>query len=123
MPGHVGTPMTVNSRRIQSGSAMLSGTELAHVRERFTGRGVDLSDEQIQKAVAERDRQFRASAPTTAAAAAATILDGVEAGEWRILVGEDARRIDQMVRERPERAYDLEFYETVVREVGRRLGG
>jgi NAD(P)-dependent dehydrogenase (short-subunit alcohol dehydrogenase family) len=123
MPGHVGTPMTVNSRKIQSGSALLSGTELAQVRERFKARGLDLSDEQIQKTIAERDRQFQTSAPTTAAAAATTILDGVKAGEWRILVGEDTKRIDKMVRERPERAYDLEFYETVVKEVGWRLGG
>ena len=35
---------------------------------------------------------FRNTAPTTAAEAATIILDGVRAGQWRILVGEDARR-------------------------------
>ena len=122
MPGHVGTLFGVNSRRVLSGSPQLSGTDLAQVREQVKARRLHLSDQQIQEAIAERDRQLQSSAPTTAAAAAATILDGVKAEEWRILVGEDTKRIDEMVRERPERAYDLEFYESVVKEVGWQLG-
>ena len=115
-------PFNANTRRILSGSALLSGTELAKVRELVKARGLDLSDEQIQEVVAERDRQYETGAPITAAAASTIILDGVKAGEWRILVGEDTKRIDQMVRERPDRAYDLEFYETVVKEVGWKVG-
>ena len=115
--------MTVNSRKIQSGSAQLSPAEVAQVRKRFKARGVDLSDEEIRQAGAERDRQFEQGAPTTAAAAATTILEGVKAGEWRILVGEDTKRIDAMVRKAPERAYDVDFYQTVVRETGWKLGG
>ena len=99
MPGHVGTLFNANTRRILNGSALLSGTELAKVRELVKARGLDLSDEQIQEAVAERDRQYETGAPITAAAAATIILDGVKAGEWRILVGEDTKRIDQLVRE------------------------
>ena len=41
---------------------------------------------------------FRDNAPTTAAQAATIILDGVRAGEWRILVGDDAHRLDEAVR-------------------------
>src|ERR1700694_1698933 len=59
--------------------------------------------------VAEGERRFREEAPMTAAAAATVILDGVKADRWRILVGEDARRIDAMVRQSPERAYDVDF--------------
>jgi hypothetical protein len=53
---------------------------------------------------------FRDNAPTTAAEAATIILDGVCAGEWRILVGADAEALDQSVRESPGEAYEPEFF-------------
>ena len=37
------------------------------------------------------------------------ILAGYLAGRWRILVGEDAHRLDAMVRQEPERAYEDAF--------------
>ena len=37
--------------------------------------------------------------------AATVILDGVRSGAWRILVGDDAKRLDAAVRADPERAY------------------
>ncbi|HEX9553369.1 MAG TPA: hypothetical protein VF983_09200, partial [Streptosporangiaceae bacterium] len=49
---------------------------------------------------------FRDKAPVSASEAATVILDGVRSGAWRILVGEDARRIDAAVRAKPEAAYD-----------------
>ena len=52
-----------------------------------------------------------ASAPTTAAQAATIILDGVRADRWRILVGDDAAKMDEMVRAEPEQADETEFYE------------
>jgi hypothetical protein len=81
-----------------------------------------MSDEDVQAGAAERARNFRDEAPTTAAAAAKIILDGVKAERWRILVGADAHRLDERVRETPERAYDAEFYQSFVAEVGWRLG-
>ena len=57
----------------------------------------------------------------TAAAAATVILDGVKADRWRILVGEDAQRIDDLVRQSPERAYDVDFFERFATEVGWRI--
>ena len=45
-----------------------------------------------------------------------------EAGRWRILVGDDAHRLDERVREKPEAAYDLDFYQSFAAEVGWRLG-
>jgi hypothetical protein len=87
--------------------------------------GVDqaaMPDEQIQQIAAERARSFRDEAPTTAAAAATIILEGVKAGRWRILVGDDAHRLDERVRQTPERAYDAEFYQSLAAEVGWRLG-
>jgi hypothetical protein len=43
--------------------------------------------EDVRKMVAERERRLHEEAPTTAAAAATFILDGVKADQWRILVG------------------------------------
>ena len=57
----------------------------------------------------------------TAAEAATVILDGVKAARWRTLVGEDAQRIDDLVRQSPERAYDVDFFESFAAEVGWRI--
>jgi NAD(P)-dependent dehydrogenase (short-subunit alcohol dehydrogenase family) len=127
MPGHIGTSIVSNSRMILSGSESerLSETEIAVTRQRLNGMGIDtapMSDEDIQKIAADRARTFRDEAPMTAAAAAKVILDGVKAGRWRILVGDDAHRLDERVRQTPERAYDAEFYQSLVAEVGWRLG-
>jgi NAD(P)-dependent dehydrogenase (short-subunit alcohol dehydrogenase family) len=127
MPGHIGTSIVSNSRKVQSGtdSDRLSDNEIALIRQRLTAGGTDvstMSDEDVQSGAAERARNFRDEAPTTAAAAAKIILDGVKAERWRILVGDDARRLDERVRETPEQAYDAEFYQSFVAEVGWRLG-
>ena len=50
------------------------------------------SDEDLRNAMVALAEGFRDNAPTTAAQAATIILDGVRAGEWRILVGDDAHR-------------------------------
>jgi hypothetical protein len=81
-----------------------------------------MSDDDIQAVFAERARSFLEDAPTSAAEAAKIILDGVKAERWRILVGEDAKRLDERVRKTPEQAYDREFYESFTQEVGWRLG-
>jgi hypothetical protein len=49
---------------------------------------------------------FRDQAPMTAAEAAVVILDGVRSGRWRILVGDDAIKLDAAVRANPEIAYE-----------------
>jgi NAD(P)-dependent dehydrogenase (short-subunit alcohol dehydrogenase family) len=127
MPGHIGTSIVSNSRKIQSGtdSERLSDNEIAQSRVRLTAFGIDasaMSDEDVQAAAAERARSFREDAPTTAAAAAKIILDGVKAERWRILVGDDAELLDERVRQTPERAYDAEFFQSFAAEVGWRLG-
>ena len=127
MPGHIGTSIVSNSRKVQNGtdSDRLSENEIAQTRVRLTTAGIDvsaMSDEEIQAMAAERARSFREDAPMTAAAAAKIILDGVKAGHWRILVGDDAHRLDERVRQTPEQAYDAEFYRSLAEEVGWRLG-
>jgi hypothetical protein len=49
------------------------------------------------------------------------LLDGVKAERWRILVGDDALRLDKLVRQSPTRAYDLDFFESFAAEAGWRL--
>src|SRR5580692_6463646 len=97
MPGHIGTSIVSNSRKVQNGaqSDQLSATEVLAARQRLQGMGIDtapMSDEDIQKIAADRARTFRDEAPMTAAAAATVILNGVKAERWRILVGDDAHR-------------------------------
>ena len=127
MPGHIGTSIVANSRKIIAGteSDQLSPNEIQGARLRMKGMGIDtsaMSDDDIQKIVAERARSFRDEAPMTAAAAAKVILDGVKAEKWRILVGDDAHRLDERVRQTPEKAYTPEFYQSFAEEVGWRLG-
>jgi NAD(P)-dependent dehydrogenase (short-subunit alcohol dehydrogenase family) len=127
MPGHIGTSIVSNSRKVQSGaeSDQLSPNEILQTRQRLTGMGTDsadMSDADIQKIALERAQKFHDEAPTTAAAAARIILDGVKADRWRILVGNDAHELDTRVRQAPETAYTQEFYQSLVDEVGWRLG-
>jgi len=123
MPGRIGTSIAANSRKIHGGSDsdVLDAGQIALVRARMTATGTDISgmsDDDIQKLVAERERIFREEAPTSAAQAATIILDGVKADRWRILVGEDALALDDLVRRWPERAYDVDFFESFATEIG-----
>ncbi|MDI4236156.1 SDR family NAD(P)-dependent oxidoreductase [Bradyrhizobium sp. Arg237L] len=127
MPGHIGTSIVSNSRKVQIGteSDQLTEQEILQARQRMKGAGIDvdaMSDEQIQQAALDRARTFHDDAPTTAAAAARIILDGVKADRWRILVGEDAHVLDERVRQTPEQAYTPEFLERIKADVGWRLG-
>ena len=127
MPGHIGTSIVSNSRKILHGSNSdtMSPEEIIQARARLSAMGRDLSqvsDADIQMLAAERARQFRDDAPMTASDAAKVILDGVKADRWRILVGEDAHRLDDRVRQSPEEAYSDEFFETFAAEVGWRVG-
>lgn len=56
--------------------------------------------------IAERNARRFEEGGLSAAAAAAIIVGGVRRRRWRILVGEDARRLDAAVRAAPEAAYD-----------------
>jgi NAD(P)-dependent dehydrogenase (short-subunit alcohol dehydrogenase family) len=127
MPGHVGTSIVSNSRKIQfaTDSEVMNPEEITQARVRLAASGRDMSqvsDADMQRLAAERARQFLENAPMTAAAAAKVILDGVKAGRWRILVGDDAHRLDELVRQAPEDAYELEFFEKFSAEAGWRVG-
>ncbi len=115
MPGHVGTSIVINSQKAFGRDPKeLTEAQIAEMRERLAKRGMDLgsaSDEDIRTGLQFQAEQFRDSAPLTAAQAATIILDGVKAGEWRILVGDDAYSLDDLVRSFPDEAYDERFVE------------
>src|SRR5712664_3112876 len=82
MPGHIGTSIRANSRKIHGGtdSDVIDARQIAYARARIAASGTEvstMSDDEIRKIVAEGERRFREEAPTTAAAAATIILDGV----------------------------------------------
>jgi NAD(P)-dependent dehydrogenase (short-subunit alcohol dehydrogenase family) len=127
MPGHIGTSIVANSRKVITGrdEDQLSTADLERARARIAKMGMDVSqmpDSALQAMVDEQARRFLEDAPTTAAEAAAEILDGVKASRWRILVGDDARKMDALVRQDPEAAYTPEFYDILIKEMGWRLG-
>jgi NAD(P)-dependent dehydrogenase (short-subunit alcohol dehydrogenase family) len=116
MPGHVGTDIVANSFRAR-GLPDPEHMSDAHVEELIPGhaqakliglgllpQGATAGD--VRQFLVRMSTDFRDKAPLTAAAAATIILDEVRSGAWRILVGEDAKRIDAAVRARPEAAYD-----------------
>ena len=122
MPGHIGTSIPTNSRRLLKG--IETAIDIPVVRKRLAARGVDAaawSDDQIRARVEELEKRFREGAPTTAAEAASIILDGVKAEKWRILVGKDVEFADDRVRAAPEDAYSPEFYEAFRRGGGWRI--
>lgn len=127
MPGHIGTSIMSNSRRVQKGveTDALDQNEIEQMRGRLVAGGVDvsqLSDDAIQQMASERARVFLEEAPMTASTAAKVILDGVKAERWRILVGQDAELLDGWVRGAPEAAYDPDFHARFAAEAGWKLG-
>jgi NAD(P)-dependent dehydrogenase (short-subunit alcohol dehydrogenase family) len=116
MPGHIGTSIALNTGKILRGrDAMgMTAAEVADARARMAARGLpvdNLPDDHIRAAMHQMAVDFREKAPLTAAQAATIILDGVREGRWRILVGEDAKQLDAMVRAEPELAYEPDFTE------------
>ena len=89
-PGYIGTSLVRNSMTYLGAQADETGA--------------------LDDGLTAIDRSFRTNAPTTSTDAARQILDGVRAGRWRILVGEDARILDAAVRADPDAAYEPEFY-------------
>lgn len=115
MPGHIGTDIVANSRKVIQGTDNdeLSADDIRFFRGRVKAMGQDetqLTDEMIAGLSKMMADGFRDNAPMTAAQASKVILDGVKAEKWRILVGDDAHRLDEFVRKDPEHAYDVDFF-------------
>jgi NAD(P)-dependent dehydrogenase (short-subunit alcohol dehydrogenase family) len=110
MPGHIGTDIVRNSRRAlgEPDPEAMSEEELETWRPALARAGAtaDTSTDDLRRMLTKVGEDFKNNAPLGAAEAAEIILDGLRAGKWRILVGEDAEALDRWVRRDPERAYD-----------------
>ena len=84
MPGHIGTSIVENSMRHGGHEVDMEAAEM-----------VQADVGHVPRPSADDRRRGRAE-----------ILDGVRAGRWRILVGDDARKLDEAVRANPEIAYE-----------------
>jgi NAD(P)-dependent dehydrogenase (short-subunit alcohol dehydrogenase family) len=126
MPGHIGTSIVINSGRVLGHDPKnMSDEDVQRARETIKRMGFDLSaasDDQVRQIILQRAEDFRDKAPMTAAEAATIILDGVRAERWRILVGEDAQALDELVRETPEEAYEPAFMERFLAAANWELG-
>jgi NAD(P)-dependent dehydrogenase (short-subunit alcohol dehydrogenase family) len=126
MPGHIGTSIVINSSRILGRDPKeMSDEQVEEARARLEAFGLPLegaSNDEIRQALTAWGESFRDDAPVTAAEAAKVILDGVRAERWRILIGDDARALDRLVREAPEEAYEPSFMEKLRAETDWRLG-
>jgi NAD(P)-dependent dehydrogenase (short-subunit alcohol dehydrogenase family) len=114
MPGHIGTSIVLNSTKILGKPEALAAAaeDVEKMRQMLIRRGLPadtLTDDQLRAAMHQMAVMFRDAAPVTAAQAATVILDGVRGDRWRVLIGEDAKVLDRMVRESPELAYEDSF--------------
>lgn len=122
MPGHIGTSIVINSGRLlgREPEKMTDG-QLAEARKSIERLGFEIggvSNDDLRMLLKQRAESFRDDAPMSAAEAAKVILDGVRAERWRILVGSDAELLDRLVRETPEEAYEMSFFERFVTQAG-----
>jgi NAD(P)-dependent dehydrogenase (short-subunit alcohol dehydrogenase family) len=116
MPGHVGTDIVANSLRARGlpEPEDMSDAQLEELIPRDAQAGLiragvlveGASADDLRQMLVQANADFRDKAPVSAAQAATIILDGVRSGAWRILVGEDAKKLDALVRAKPEAAYD-----------------
>jgi len=128
MPGHIGTSLVINSRTVHGkpDPETMTPDDFAQIRENMKRYGLQtdaLSDDELKALIKVQGEDFRDNAPFSAAQAAAVILDGVRNEQWRILVGDDAHVLDQMVRDSAEQAYERPFYDAFLKKTGWRLGG
>ena len=111
-----GTDVTIVSFGKIIKEAYKAADQLAAARGRMARAGIDtatVSDDDLRAFMAAGAQAFRDSAPMSAAEASAFILASVQRGDWRILVGDDAVILDEMVRENPKDAYLPDFHQQV----------
>ena len=116
MPGHVGTNIVANSLRARGlpepehlSDAQVQELIPPDAQAKLISAGLlaeSASVDDLRQMLARMNTDFRDKAPLSAADAATIILDGVRSGAWRILVGQDAKTLDEVVRAKPEAAYD-----------------
>jgi len=123
MPGHIGTSIAINSGKVLGhvDPLEMSDEDAQRSKDLWISMGAPFDNyslDQIRQLIKDRGEEFKNSAPTSASQAAEVILNGVKDNQWRILIGEDAKMLDQKVRSTPEKAYDEDFLYPVRGEEG-----
>ena len=119
MPGLVNTDIATNSRRVL-GLPQLEQMSDAELMEQIpdAGRAIlvatgllaeGFSADDLRQAIPRLKEEFRDKG-FTAPQAAAVILEGVRSGAWRILVGDEAKMLDEQARANPEAPFHHENY-------------
>src|SRR5580692_2212356 len=119
MPGQVNTDMAANSRRALGlpDLEQLSDAELMEqmpevARAILVGMGLlaeGFSADDLRQAIPRIRDEFRGKG-FTAAQAATIIIDGIRSGAWRILVGDEAKMLDEQVRANPDAPFNHDNY-------------
>ena len=119
MPGVVNTDIAENSRRALGLPAWdeLSDAELLELlpentRATLIEMGLlaeDFSADDLRQVIRRMKPELQDKG-FNAAQAATGILDGVRSGAWRILVGDEAKMLDEQVRANPEAPFNYEGY-------------
>jgi NAD(P)-dependent dehydrogenase (short-subunit alcohol dehydrogenase family) len=119
MPGVVNTDILANSRRALGLPAweQLSDAQLLELlpdagRAALIAMGrlaEDFSADDLRQLIPRLKTEFQDKG-FSAAQAATIILDGVRSGAWRILVGEEAKMLDEQLRANPEAPFNYENY-------------
>eukprot|EP00039_Didymoeca_costata_P001476 m.52793 g.52793 ORF g.52793 m.52793 type:complete len:374 (+) comp10818_c0_seq1:52-1173(+) len=135
-PGHIGTPLVKNSAKVLGG-AVVSDDKLQSLKQElrrvmFLRKYIlskekadqlpDMSKEEIdnldsgqpEKFIDLQAKVFEVLGSTSASEAAKIIIDGIESGNERILVGEDAKLLDVIVRCFPVSCYNSSVFTTWV---------
>ena len=122
-PGHVGTDIAINSLRKQAhgthGDEMLEGVRRALLADRATPEAFKThlrgaNKEEMLAVLDIMGDRFRDTG-MSASDAAAYILNAVQAGQWRVLVGKDAEALDAAVRREPGAAYEPGFVRAMLK--------
>jgi NAD(P)-dependent dehydrogenase (short-subunit alcohol dehydrogenase family) len=119
MPGTVNTGIADNSRRAlglptyeELSDAQLLELLPEETRTILVAMGLlpeDFSADDLRRAIPRVKSEFQDKG-FTAAQAATVILDGVRSGAWRILVGEEAKMLDEQARANPQAPFNYEAY-------------
>jgi hypothetical protein len=119
MPGVVNTDIYLNSRRALGLPAWeeMSDAELLELlgddtRATLIAMGLlaeDFSADDLRRVIAQKKPELQ-NEGFTATQAATIILDGVRSGAWRVLVGEEAKMLDEHVRANPQAPFDYDNY-------------
>jgi NAD(P)-dependent dehydrogenase (short-subunit alcohol dehydrogenase family) len=119
MPGVVNTDISENSRRALGLPAwdQLSDAELLELlpdntRATLIAMGLlpeDFTADDLRQMIRRMKPELQGKG-FTAARAATIILDGVRSGAWRILVGDEAKMLDEQERADPEAPFNYENY-------------